>query len=335
MKAYKGFDDNFCCRGFQYEVGKTYRIPDDEIIGICKNGFHACTSPIDVLNYYSPYRDTLSRFAEVEIEGDICFSQGKDSKICGREITILRELTLKELIDIQIHPEKGTNRTVEKDRIIYNKEQQFVAITNEEIFKDYKIYVASSADTSFISRDFSALINQESYSSAVSTGVFNNVITMEDYSYAVAANRKMSMDNAVAFNDYSIAVALGSGGVKTAITYGESSPAITDSNAAIAIGDCSEAIGLGRSSKAIAYGDCGIAITTGLYGSAEVKGEQSIAANLCEGGVACAKTTGSWLILTNEDVEGNLIVKTIKIDNKEYFSNVFYKLDETGCVIRA
>ena len=28
MKAYKGFDTNLCCRGFQYAEGETYVVPD-------------------------------------------------------------------------------------------------------------------------------------------------------------------------------------------------------------------------------------------------------------------------------------------------------------------
>ena len=49
MKAYKGFDANLKCRGFQYEVGKTYEEPE---ASLCNKGFHACENPLNALNYY-------------------------------------------------------------------------------------------------------------------------------------------------------------------------------------------------------------------------------------------------------------------------------------------
>lgn len=51
MKAYKGFDRNMRCRGFQFEEGKTY---EEDKAELCKAGFHACTNPLDVWNYYPP-----------------------------------------------------------------------------------------------------------------------------------------------------------------------------------------------------------------------------------------------------------------------------------------
>ena len=42
IKAYKGFDKNMQCRGFQYEIGKEYDI--DGEIELCKQGFHDCNS---------------------------------------------------------------------------------------------------------------------------------------------------------------------------------------------------------------------------------------------------------------------------------------------------
>ena len=44
MKAYKAFDKNLQCRGFQYEVGKTYETDEADI---CSTGFHACEMPLD------------------------------------------------------------------------------------------------------------------------------------------------------------------------------------------------------------------------------------------------------------------------------------------------
>ena len=40
MKAYKLFNNNWTCNGFQYEVGKIYEIKGD--IALCSKGFHAC-----------------------------------------------------------------------------------------------------------------------------------------------------------------------------------------------------------------------------------------------------------------------------------------------------
>ena len=65
--AYKGFDENLCCRGFQYEIGKEY-VQEGEI-ECCKSGFHACTNPFDVLDYYPS--DIKNRFCVVEQSGII------------------------------------------------------------------------------------------------------------------------------------------------------------------------------------------------------------------------------------------------------------------------
>ena len=96
MKAYKGFDKNLQCRGFQYEVGKTYTMPEGENVKLCKKGFHACVNVIDCFNYYEPAK---SRYCEVELE-DVSSEIDNDSKRVARTITIVRELTLDEVHDI-------------------------------------------------------------------------------------------------------------------------------------------------------------------------------------------------------------------------------------------
>ena len=51
MKAYKGFNADMTCRGFQYKEGETYH---EDIAELCHKGFHACEYPLDVLAYYPP-----------------------------------------------------------------------------------------------------------------------------------------------------------------------------------------------------------------------------------------------------------------------------------------
>ena len=66
MKGYKAFNPDMTCRGFQYEIGKTYEIDGEPIM--CGKGFHFCANPIDVFGYY-PFENTL--IAEVEALGDV------------------------------------------------------------------------------------------------------------------------------------------------------------------------------------------------------------------------------------------------------------------------
>lgn len=107
MKAYKGFDKDLKCLGFQYEVGKEY---EEQDVILCNKGFHACTVPLDVFRYYAP---ATSRYCEVEIDGEI-EKAVDDSKIAGTKIKIIREISLAELIAAQREYEKREEGAVEK-----------------------------------------------------------------------------------------------------------------------------------------------------------------------------------------------------------------------------
>jgi len=90
--AYKAFDKNMQCRGFQFEVGAHYE--HNGKVEPCKSGFHACKNPLDVWNYYP----INSRYAIVEIAGDVVDS-GSDSKVVCSNISIVQEIALTELIN--------------------------------------------------------------------------------------------------------------------------------------------------------------------------------------------------------------------------------------------
>ena len=96
ITSYKGFDNNMKCRGFQYEVGKEYEM--DGEIKCCKQGFHACKSPMEVWDYY----DMLSsRYAEVEQSGKID-KEENSTKVCSSRIKIKAELKLADIINIGV-----------------------------------------------------------------------------------------------------------------------------------------------------------------------------------------------------------------------------------------
>ena len=98
IKSYKGFDKDFKCKDFQYEVGKEYEIEGE--IKCCERGFHACESPMEVFDYYDMFN---SRFAEVEQSGQIDKEDdNKSTKICSSRIKIKAELKLADIINIGI-----------------------------------------------------------------------------------------------------------------------------------------------------------------------------------------------------------------------------------------
>lgn len=95
MKGYKVFNPDWTCRGYQFEVGKTFT--EDIKPVCCHKGFHFCTEITDCFEYY-PF-STLNKVAEVEALGYIDTSN-KDSKCCTNKIHIIREITWHEVLDL-------------------------------------------------------------------------------------------------------------------------------------------------------------------------------------------------------------------------------------------
>ena len=85
--AYKGMNSDMSCKGFHYEIGKTYKTDKAEL---CNCGFHACLNPRDVLDYYL---EEGSRYYKVKLSGEITKCGFEDTKVAATEITILEEIT--------------------------------------------------------------------------------------------------------------------------------------------------------------------------------------------------------------------------------------------------
>lgn len=97
MKAYKGFDKNMQCRGFQFKEGETYH---EAQAALCRSGFHACKEPIDVLGYYAP--GTGSIYREVELDDVSDQRNSDDSKVCAKTIKIGAEIGIAGIVKAQI-----------------------------------------------------------------------------------------------------------------------------------------------------------------------------------------------------------------------------------------
>ena len=96
IKAYKGFDKNMQCRGFQFAEGETYH---EDTAKLCESGFHACEMPLDVLAYYAPCEGSIYR--EVTLD-EVTDESSNDSKRCAKTITIGKELGIDGIIKAQL-----------------------------------------------------------------------------------------------------------------------------------------------------------------------------------------------------------------------------------------
>ena len=94
--GYKGFDKDWKCRDFQYEVGNDY---ETEEATLCKKGFHFCENPHDVFNYYAPGR---SRFAVVEAQDATDEKEENDSKRVCKKIRIKAEISVSQLCKMAV-----------------------------------------------------------------------------------------------------------------------------------------------------------------------------------------------------------------------------------------
>ena len=95
--AYKAFNKDMKCRGFQYKEGETYK--HDGRVVPCESGFNSCENPIDIFKYYNP---GISVFHVVEASGEIARHE-EDSKVASSEIKIGVAINLHDLIGASVN----------------------------------------------------------------------------------------------------------------------------------------------------------------------------------------------------------------------------------------
>lgn len=110
--AYKGFDANLQCRGYQYAVGETYI--HTGAAKQCGSGFHVCQNPLDVLDFYG--LENGNRFAKVTVRGEVDRSDNK--KWAAAELSVIVELKLPDLIADAITGAKSVAATVGQGSLV-------------------------------------------------------------------------------------------------------------------------------------------------------------------------------------------------------------------------
>ena len=161
MKAYKGFNKDMTCRGFQYEEGKTY---ETDTAKLCDSGFHACENPLDCFGYYSPGQ---SVYHEVEIE-DNGERNDDDTKVVGKKITIGAELSVPMLC--KLHFEYVTSKCKPvNSRVAGDNESASAGEYGSASAGEYGS--ASAGNYGSASAGYSGLASAGEYGSAVSRGI--------------------------------------------------------------------------------------------------------------------------------------------------------------------
>ena len=176
VKGFKGFDKDLKCRGYQFEIGKTFE--EKEAI-LCSKGFHFCENPFDVFSYYSP---SDSRFCTVD-GLNTSDEKESDSKRCSKKLKINAEIGLSGLINA------GVEYIIEKVDFKNDKESNtgsYSAATN--------------------TGSYSAATNTGSYSAATNTG---NHSAATNTGYQSAATNTGNHSAATVSDGGSVAVVIG------------------------------------------------------------------------------------------------------------------------------
>ena len=138
MIGYKCTDMDGCCRGFKFEVGKTYtkNTPKEELECCTDKVFHFCRE-LFAIEKESDYKLSESRLFEV-IAGDYVRS---GDKYGTNSLTILREITgeeKKELIN------SGNRNSGNRNSGFFNSNEPCVRMFNKETkFKRDEINIPS------------------------------------------------------------------------------------------------------------------------------------------------------------------------------------------------
>jgi DNA-binding transcriptional ArsR family regulator len=267
ITAYKGFDKNLQCRGYQFEVGKTYEHTGPVVA--CESGFHACENPMDVWSYYDIGNG--NRFAKVSVSGEI--SRHKDdSKIAAGRLTVTAEIGIPDLV---------------RDAVAW-----LLAATKDKGKSGDSSQLAASGDYSQLaaSGDYSQLAASGDYSQLAASGHYSK-LAASGYSSQLAASGHYSQ--LAASGDSSQLAASGHYSKLAASGYSSQLAASGDYSQLAASGHYSKLAASGHYSQLAASGDSSQLAASGYSSQLAASGHHSAIASSAPGCTASAGDGGA------------------------------------------
>ena len=341
--AYKGFDKNLCCRGFQFKVGEEYEQQGE--IKCCKNGFHACANPFDVLDYYDV--DKKNRFCQVEQYG-IIDNNKEDTKQASSKIKIKAEIGMTGLFKAGIEWIKEKTNPIP----IINETKDKIDNTSGDYTKigssGYSTKIGLSGDSAKIgssgyyaqigSSGYYAQIGSSGYSAKIgsignsaqigSSGNYAKIGSIGDYA------KIGSSGNSAKIGSSGNTAKIGSSGYSVQIGSSGNSVKIGSSGNSAKIGASGNYAQIGSSGDSAKIGTSGYSAKIGSSGdSAKIDstGEDSVICCAGDNSMAKAKK-GSWITLSEWKYSEEkkhcipVCVKTEFVDGERIKEDTWYKL---------
>ena len=291
ITTYKGFDSDMKCRGFQYEVGKSY-VHEGEVKA-CESGFHACENPLDVLSYYAP---ADSKFAVVEQSGTLDRHYG-DSKVASSEIKIKAQIDFAGLVKAAVEYTASRCKPVDPDSPASSTGTRGAASST-----GYQGAASSTGTRGAASStgDYGAASSTGDYGAASSTG------------YQGAAS------------------STGTRGAASSTGYQGAASSTGYQGAASSTGDYGAASSTGYQGAASSTGYQGAASSTGYQGAASSTGPHGVALACGYASRAKAGETGA-IVLVHRSDDGEIVhIRASKVGENGIKPNVWYELDADG-----
>ena len=326
--AYKGFDEDLSCRGFQYKIGKEYCLEGE--LELCANGFHACQNPLDVFDHYnmSPY----TRYAMVELWGDVDFAIDNE-KLCATNIRIVKEMSIDELVEI------GIMSSLPKKDLESGNERSYSMMIASDACSDI-IYPKYEGASIASCGNYASINSKNRWQCIASSGKLAKIDAFCDYSNISSSGISSRITSVGIIQNIST-----SGYGSRVVSHGyEASVASADMAMIYSDGENADLYASGAESKIASRGDntniC-INSTHGYINSSgdntrimsaenlstiESTGEKAVIMSAGHNTRARAKI-GSWIVLTEYD--NNREVKCIKaeyVDGERIKGDTLYRL---------